>query len=149
MGCTNPKLPKWFIEAMFLSCGKVCVYTSVAFLLASVTTCHAFQIVVHHRFPLALWVAFCLAIASDCKFLHFVPKFYVYLTTAPGGNYLMSQQRTPKQCLDRRPNLYATLRGSSVYLFCLLAVGSFVDSVNTIVCHAHIAWAQSYKFLMR
>lgn len=71
---------------MFLTFGEVCVNVCVAFLLAPVTTCHTFQIEVHHRFTLALWVAFGLAIASDCKFFHITPKFYVYLTTAPGGN---------------------------------------------------------------
>lgn len=34
------------------------------------------------------------------------------------------------QCLDRRPNLYATLRGSSVYLLANWLLGSFVDECN-------------------
>ena len=71
---------------MFPTFGEVYVNVSVAFPLTSITTYHTFIIEVHHGFPLALWVAFCLAIASDCKFFHITPKFYVYLTTAPGGN---------------------------------------------------------------
>ena len=70
---------------MFLSCSKVGVNTSIAFLLTPVTTGHTFQIEVHHLFPLALRVAFCLAVASDCKFFHITAKFYVYHTAAPGG----------------------------------------------------------------
>ena len=79
-------LPRSFVTAMFLTCSEVTINISVALLLTSFTTCHTFQIEVHHRFPLALGVTFCLAIASDCKFFHITPKFYVYLTTAPGGN---------------------------------------------------------------
>ena len=50
---------------MLHTCGKVCINMGVAITLTSVTTCHTFKIEVHHRFPLALWVALCLAIASD------------------------------------------------------------------------------------
>ena len=73
------------VKAMLHTCGKVCINMGVAITLTSVTTCHTFKIEVHHRFPLALWVALCLAVASDSKFFHITPKFYVYLTTAPGG----------------------------------------------------------------
>ena len=86
---------------MFFTFKEVNINMSVAFLLASITTCHTFKIEVHHRFPLALWVAFCLAIASDCKFFHITPKFYVYLTTAPGGTKLNNiLYRSPMLSLD-------------------------------------------------
>ena len=81
---------------MLHTCGKVSINMGVAITLTSVTTCHTFKIGVHHRFPLALWVALCLAIASDSKFFHITPKFYVYLTTAPGGKKL-------NNALSRKP----------------------------------------------
>ena len=40
---------------------------------------------------------------------------------------MLTLERTPKQRLDRRPNLYATLRGSSVYLLAYRLLGSFAD----------------------
>ena len=101
MGSSYPELPKTLVKAMFLTSEKVDVNASVAFLLASITTCHTFKIEVYHRFPLALGVTFCLAIASDCKFFHITPKFYVYLTTAPGGNKLNNIiSQSPLLCPD-------------------------------------------------
>lgn len=54
---------------------KVCNDMGVAFLLAPITTGHTFQIVIHHFFSLTLRVAFCLAVASDCKSFHFNDSF--------------------------------------------------------------------------
>lgn len=53
----------------------------------------------------------------------------------------------PKQCLDRRPTLLHTLRGSSVYLFAYWLMVSFVNEYAPmlVMCTLHGLYGHKYK----
>jgi len=51
---------------------------------------------------------------------------------------IFNKARTPKQRIDRRPNLYATLLGSSVYYILPIGFMVFVDANMRLFFYAHI-----------
>ena len=126
---------------MFFTGSKVCVDVIVAFLFTSFTTGHAFQVIVHHFLPLALRVALCLAVASDCEFFHCFAKFYVYLTAAPGGiksSLIYFNKRPPRQCPVGDQTFNNTARESYIS-FCLWQLVVFTGVFATLsIAHTYL-----------